>query len=157
MDITIKSNIIRYIEKFKPEVIVLIQPNNPLVKPEDVDSVVQTLLKTKTNSCFSVVKISQRPEWMYYLDNKKGKIFLKEEGGPTRRSQELSSFVIINGAVYATKYDTLMKNNKIRDNNNTSTYLMPRERSVDIDDIFDFEYAKFLFRLNGKKLINSSK
>lgn len=137
----------------KPDLIVLIQPTNPLVKTEDINGALETIFKTKTNSCFSVCEISQRPEWMYRIYGKQPKLFLEEDRKPTERSQDLPHLVIINGTVYVTKYDTLMRKNKIRDEN-TSIYVMPRERSVDIDDLFDFELAKFLLNrqnLNKKK------
>lgn len=135
---------------FKPDLTVLIQPTNPLVRSEDVNGAIEKMIATKTNSCFSVCEISQRPEWMYRMDSGLVKLFLKQKTGPTKRSQELPRLAIINGSVYATKYDTLMKRGRIRDEN-TSIYVMPRERSVDIDDLFDFELAEFLLnRQNGK-------
>ena len=144
---------VTYIEKpgnFKPDLIVLIQPTNPLVTSDDIDGTIEKIIATKTNSCFTVSEISQRPEWMYRLDSKKTKLFLNEDNGPTKRSQELPRLAIINGAVYVMRYDTLMKKNKIRDNN-TSIYVMPKERSVDVDNIFDFKLAEFLIKLNKNK------
>src|SRR3989344_8717445 len=124
--------------KFKPNLIILIQPTNPLIITEDVNKTIETLFKTKTNTCFTVTEISQRPEWMYRLDSKKPELFIKKGGGLKKRSQDLPRLGIINGTVYAMKYNTLMKENKIYDDN-TSIYIMHRERSVDIDDHFDFK------------------
>ncbi len=141
---------VNYVEKndkFKPDLILLIQPTNPLIKPDDIDGVIETLFKTATNSCFTVTEISQRPEWMYKIGGKTAELFFEEKFGPQKRSQELPRLAIINGTAYLMKYDTLMKKNKIRDDN-TSIYLMPRERSADIDDAFDFELAKFLMKRN---------
>lgn len=143
-----------YIERrddFKPDLVVLIQPTNPLVKSEDIDGAIEKIISTKTNSCFTVSEISQRPEWMYRMDSKRAKLFLNEDNGPTKRSQDLPRLAIINGTVYVTKYDTLMKKGLIRDDTNTSIYLMPRERSVDIDDLVDFKIAGALIKYNGKK------
>ncbi|MDP3696589.1 MAG: acylneuraminate cytidylyltransferase family protein [Candidatus Taylorbacteria bacterium] len=138
-------------DKFKPDLVVLIQPTNPLVRSEDIDGAIKKIITTKTNSCFTVSEISQRPEWMYHIDNKQAKLFLNEDSGPTKRSQELPRLAIINGTVYIMRYDTLMKNNLIRDNANTSIYLMPKERSVDIDDLFDFKIAETLMKYDDKK------
>ena len=33
----------------------------------------------------------------------------------------------------------------------TYPYIMPKERSADIDDNFDFEWARYLFKKNNKK------
>lgn len=137
-------------EKFKPNIIVLIQPTNPLIKSWDIDYAIEKMVKTGTKSCFSGTEISQRPEWMYRLDSKKPKLFLSSKNIETKRSQDLPKLGIINGAIYIMSYDTLMKKNKIQDDS-VSIYLMPRERSVDIDDLFDFELAEFLMnRQNGK-------
>lgn len=137
-------------DKFKPDLIVLIQPTNPLVKSEDIDGTIEKIIAAKTNSCFTVCEIHQRPEWMYLLDNKKPKLFLAS-ASKTKRSQDLPKLAIINGAVYVTRYDTLMKKNLIRDNSNTSIYLMPKERSVDIDDHLDFKIAEALIKFDKNK------
>ncbi len=136
-------------DKFKPDLVVLIQPTNPLVKSRDIDGAIEKIILTKTNSCFTVSEISQRPEWMYSLEDKKPQLFLAS-ASETKQSQDLPKLAIINGTVYVMKYDTLMKNNLIRDAN-TSIYLMPKERSVDIDDRLDFRIAEALIKYNDKK------
>lgn len=142
-------------EKFKPDLIVLIQPTNPLILVEDILGSIKMLLKTKTNSCFSVCEVNQRPEWMYRLEAQKPRLFLAS-GPEPKRSQELPKLGCINGTVYVTKYNTLVKKNKIRDDN-TSVYVMPRARSVDIDDIFDFELAEFLLSKQDDKKYKNKK
>lgn len=143
---------VRYFEtnmKFRPDIIVIVQPTSPMVTSADVDGAIEKMVKTKTNSCFSVCEINQRPEWMYYLDNNKPRLLLKNLW-ENKRSQDLPKLGIINGSVYVVNYKTLMKKNKVRDNN-TSIYIMPKERSVDIDDMHDFELAEFLMKKqNGK-------
>ncbi|OGN04111.1 MAG: hypothetical protein A2831_02260 [Candidatus Yanofskybacteria bacterium RIFCSPHIGHO2_01_FULL_44_17] len=144
---------VRYYEKekkFKPDLVVLIQPTNPLIESEDVDGAIEKIIATKTNSCFSVTKISERPEWMYKIDSKLAQLFINKKKSQTLRSQDLPKLAITNGAVYVMKYDTLMKKGLIEDPRNSSIYLMPRERSVDIDNLFDFELAEFLMRRNNK-------
>ena len=48
---------------------------------------------------------------------------------------------IINGAVYVVRRDTLMKKNHILDSNATAI-IMPKERSVDIDESVDFKIVE---------------
>lgn len=143
---------VAYIEKrdkFKPGLIVLIQSTSPLVQSGDIDGAIEKIIATKTNSCFTVSVISQRPEWMYYLEDKKPKLFLTN-ANLNIRSQDLPKLGIINGAIYVMKYDTLMKKNKIQDDN-TSIYIMPKERSVDIDDLVDFKTAEALMKYDKNK------
>ena len=142
---------VRYFEdkkKFKPDLIVIVQPTSPLVIAEDIDGTIEKIVTTGTNSCFSASKISQRPEWMYLLNNKKPTLFLNKSSLKAR-SQDLPELGIINGAVYVMTHNTIMKRNKIIDEN-TSIYLMPRERTVDIDELFDFQLAEFLMKANKK-------
>lgn len=151
--LAVLKHAVKYIEdndRFKPDLIVLIQPTNPLVRSADVDGAIVKMIATKTNSCFTVSEISQRPEWMYTLSGKKPKLFLSPRNSEKKRSQDLPKLGIINGAVYVMKYDTLMKKNRIRDEN-TSIYTMPKERSVDIDNHFDFEIAKALMKYDENK------
>ncbi len=143
-------------ENFKPDIVVLIQTVSPLVKPEDVDGTIKNIIVTKTNSCFSVSEISQRPEWMYKIRDGLARPFIVQKGEP-KRSQDLSRLVITNGAVYAMKYDTLMKKNIIEDSNSASFYLMPKQRSVDIDELFDFELAEFLLKKQNLNEKNKNK
>lgn len=152
--ISVLQHAVTYMEnsgKFMPDIIVLIQPTSPLVRPEDVDGTIEKMFFARTNSCFTVSEINQRPEWMYHIGGKKPKLFLSHSNQEAKRSQDLPKLAIINGAVYATKYNTLMKKSLINDPKNTSIYLMPKERSVDIDDYFDFKIAEALFKYNKDK------
>ena len=151
--LSVLKHAVTYLEsndKFKPDIVVLIQPTNPLVQSNDINGTIEKMIATKTNSCFTVAEISQRPEWMYRIERNKPELYIKT-GLENKRSQDLPKLAIVNGAVYAVKYNVLMKKNLITDNSNTSIYLMPRERSADIDEPFDFELAEFLFKRLGNK------
>lgn len=144
-------------EKIKPDIVVLIQPTNPLILMSDIDGTLEKMIKTKTKTCFSGTEISQRPEWMYKINNGLPVLFIKNVD-TEKRSQDLPRLAIINGTVYATEYNTLMKKGVIRDDKSLSIYLMPRERSADIDDLFDFEFAEFLLnRKNSNEKKNKNR
>jgi CMP-N-acetylneuraminic acid synthetase len=49
----------------------------------------------------------------------------------------------VNGAMYLTKVASLRRDQSFL-NNQTLAYLMPPERSVDIDTAFDFKIASYL-------------
>ena len=49
----------------------------------------------------------------------------------------------INGAVYVARIEWLISSKSFV-GNDTSAYIMPRERSVDIDTEFDFKFAEYL-------------
>ena len=126
------------------DLIVLIQPTSPGVLAEDVDAAIEKLLQSGANSCVSICEITDRPELMYRLADD-GHI-TPYVGGSEARSQDMPPLYRLNGAVYVTPRDTLMKENKIYDDQKGTAILMPRERSIDIDTPTDFALAETLMR-----------
>ena len=56
---------------------------------------------------------------------------------------------LINGSIYI--YQTSFMNKNIKYNKKSFSYVMPRERSIDIDDIDDLENARYLISKKFKK------
>jgi N-acylneuraminate cytidylyltransferase len=130
----------------KYDLIVLIQPTTPGVRSEDVDAAIEKIKSAGTNSCISMTEITDRPEWMYSLQED-GKITPYTEAAltsPFKRSQELPELYRINGAVYVVRHDVLMHDNVLVDNKSCAAVLMPKERSIDIDTLTDFTVAEAL-------------
>lgn len=133
-------------EGMRVDAIVLIQPTVPGVRAEDADAAIEKLFKTGANSCVSLAEITERPEWMYRLGEKERiQPFMSSS---VTRSQDLPKLYRLNGAVYATRTETLAKGNKIIDSDNGTYILMPRERSVDIDTEEDFRLAEWYLSNN---------
>ena len=63
--------------------------------------------------------------------------YLKPLLGVTRR-QDLPKSYVLNGAVYIARVDWLLKKRTFI-SDETVGYVMPRERSIDIDEVADFE------------------
>lgn len=136
---------------FHPDIVLRVSPTSPLVLPEYIDGAIETMLKTKTTSCFSACEIGERPEWMYGLRRGRPFLFLGKEEALRTRSQDLPKLYRTNGAVGVFEVDVLMKENKIY-SDNASIFIMPRERSVDIDEQIDFTIAEALMtRLGGAR------
>ncbi|MDO8592399.1 MAG: acylneuraminate cytidylyltransferase family protein [bacterium] len=135
-------------EKYKADLIIVLQPTAPLALAEDIDDAITKITQMKTNSCVSTCEISERPEWMYVFNNDELKPFLDKipQEKRFRRSQTLSKIFRLNGAVCVVRGNTLMKHNKIIDENSLSAIIMPQERSVDIDKLIDFKLAEFLLK-----------
>jgi len=139
-------------ENYKADIIVLVQPTSPLVLAEDIDQAIEKLMKTGANSCVSLCKISERPEFMYSFEETNIKRFLETETDKAKRRQELPEIFRLNGAVYVTRRKTLMEQNKIIDHSNATAIIMPHERSIDIDEPIDFKIAELLLQeTNDKK------
>ena len=59
------------------------------------------------------------------------------------RRQDFEKRYELNGAIYISKLDLFIKQNSFI-SNHTIAYIMPPERSIDIDDKLDFDFAEYL-------------
>ena len=130
---------LKRVEGYEPDMHVLIQPTSPLVQSEDIDRTIETLMRTKMDSCVTVSEVSQKPERMYALKGAALKPYVSK--GKTAPRQKLPKLYHLNGAVYATLVKVLPKGIIAK---RTSGVVMPLERSVDIDTMLDFAFADFL-------------
>lgn len=132
------------------DIVVLLQPTSPLRKSADINKAIEGLLANKAKAIVSVCKEEHSPLWSVTLTagNKIGQFLGK--GAEKKSRQSLPIFYRINGAVYVAEVDYL-KRNKGFFGKLTFAYIMPQERSVDIDNKFDFSFAEFLMRKGGKK------
>ena len=64
-----------------------------------------------------------------------------------KRRQDLRDTYILNGAVYVIRYSNILKKLSFI-NNKTVAHIMPTERSVDIDNFFDFKPAEMWLKFN---------
>ena len=63
--------------------------------------------------------------------------------------QDEEMLYIPNGAVYILSSNIIYSDSWY--SNNTFAHIMPKERSIDIDDILDFEFAVFISKKLGIK------
>ena len=119
---------------------VVLQPTSPLRIAEDIDGADELLISRKAESVVTYVKEAHPIFWHKKIDenNKLEDIF---EGTIANR-QELPITYYPNGAVYV--FSTEMIRQKKYYTDKSYAYIMPRERSIDIDFIDDFKYAEFL-------------
>lgn len=126
------------------DVVVLLQPTSPLRLPTDIDSAVTMLVERKANSVMSVCEVSTSPYWMFTIGSgdKLQRILPKQ---PATTRQELPPCYEINGALYVVTTDWFRQSQVFVDDD-TLAFVMPRERSVDIDTPADFALAERLLR-----------
>ena len=131
-------------ESYTPDAHVLVQLTTPFVQKEDIDAAIETFFKTGANSCVSVCEITDRPEVMYRRAGERITPFI--ENIPSQRHQDMPKLFRLNGAVYVTSTEVLMKKGLIYDNADCAAIIMPRARSIDIDTPFDFKIAEMLMK-----------
>ncbi len=122
--------------------IVLLQPTSPLRTTADIDNCIETCIRGGANTCVSVTKVKKSPYWMFSLDEaKRLKPLMIDTPLPTRRQDSPTAYVL-NGAVYVARREWLLKE-KVFVGKGTVAYVMPEERSLDIDNKADLELAEY--------------
>jgi len=133
-------------EARKIDIVVTMQPTTPFCTTVDIDACIDILIKEENmKSVFSVKQVTERPEWMFRLqENPWAELLMEGEmKGERGIFQSLEGLVIPNGAVYATRRDTLFQEGVLI-SKETGVSIMPPERSVDIDEPIEFLFAEFL-------------
>lgn len=130
----------------KYDFVILLQPTSPLRLPLDIKDAVKLCLDKEADAIVSVGACNKSPQWINTLPEDLSMInFIKsfENENAVR-----SPYYQINGALYLARWDYL-KNLQNWYSTKTYAYIMPPERSVDIDSIVDFTVAETI-----KKRIN---
>jgi CMP-N,N'-diacetyllegionaminic acid synthase len=125
------------------EYVAILQPTSPLRTGDDIDDAFSMLLESGAPSCVSICESKESPYLMHAL-NVNGRInsLLEPLNGVTRR-QDLPKSYILNGAIYIARVDWLIES-KTFVTAETVGYVMPVERSIDIDNEIDLEHFRLL-------------
>jgi CMP-N,N'-diacetyllegionaminic acid synthase len=114
------------------DIVILLQPTSPLRDSKDIDSAFEIMFDSDAASIISVCE----------FDNKILKAFIKDSNGflkgisnnkyPFMRRQDLPSVFMPNGAIYIISSNLFIDLNSFF-TDQTSYYLMPIKKSIDID------------------------
>lgn len=115
--------------------VVLLQPTSPLRTVEDIDNCIDYILKEQAEFFVSVTETEKTPYWMYTVEDKNLKPLMNQENLITRR-QDSPKVYVLNGAIYVARVDSLVKAKTFL-TKDTRAFVMPNERSFDIDNELD--------------------
>lgn len=130
--------------------VVIIQPTSPLTTGEDIDGTLNLLFNNTADSAVSIMKLDhaihpvkikklQELELVSYFEEEKNRM----------AAHEIPTLYVRNCSVYASTIETIKQGRIIGDK--CLGYLMPRERSLDINDPIDFDFAEFLIKKQTQK------
>ncbi len=139
---------LEYLEKKEklPDFFVLLQPTSPLRTSEDIKNSIKLFINNECDALISVCEIDHSSMLSLSLKNKFLVPNCDDEFLTTRR-QDLPTYYSPNGAIYITTPKSLKKN-KTFIPKKTIPYIMPQERSIDLDTPFDLKLAEFLLKNN---------
>lgn len=122
---------------------------SPLRTKEDIISSFYKIKKKNIDNVISACHSRKNPFFNMVL-KKKGSYKLVIDKKKYTRRQDAPKCFDLNASIYFWKRKALLKGKKIV-GKNTALYVMPRNRSVDIDTIEDFKYVEYLiYKSNGK-------
>lgn len=119
--------------------IVLLQPTSPFRMAQDIDDCIRICIDKEVLSVESMTPISENPEWMYYVNENNSfrpvcncEIYKRNK-------------YILNGSIYVIECSSFLNTLQIQ-TSKTLAYIMPKNRSIDIDTLEDFNYAEYLLK-----------
>ena len=120
------------------EYVVLLQPTSPLRTAEDIEKAIDKAIASGKDVA-SVSLVKEHPVLMREI-GADGVLVPLLSGGSTIRRQDMKEIYRVNGAVYVNRVADLTKDTSFNDN--PVGYVMPVERSIDIDEESDFLLAE---------------
>ena len=138
-------------KEFKYNIVefIILQPTSPLRTSLDIDNAIQIFMEKEANSVISVSETIHSPLWSKRIDEKGilRNYFDIKIGNKNR--QEIEKAYMPNGAIFVFKF-SLLKELYSYYSDKTYPYIMPLERSIDIDSKLDFEFAEYLMKKNAR-------
>lgn len=130
----------------RPDYIMLLQPTSPLRITEDIEAAINIAEKYKATAVVSVCETRNHP----YLSKRilaDGVLadFVQATELSYLRRQDLPSAYALNGAIYLNQRESLLCNHTFLPQP-TYSYIMPIERSLDVDSAWDFFLAELILK-----------
>jgi CMP-N,N'-diacetyllegionaminic acid synthase len=130
-------------EKLRVEAVAIIQPSSPLTVASDIDNAIELLEASGADTVVSVIEVAHdlHPAKFKTMQGNRLLPYFEHESG-RMAAHELPRVFVRNCSVYVTRRNVIDERNIIGDD--CRGYVMPRERSIDINDEMDLAFAEFL-------------
>lgn len=144
MDVVIHAvNWLEAQEAYTPDYVLLLQPTSPLRISDDIDAAMALAIEKAADAVVSVCLSPAHPYLMRRIeDDGRLKEFVPRPSGYLRR-QSLPPVYVENGAIYLVRRDVLLRDRSWY-SAGTYAYIMPAERSIDVDTIWDLRLAALM-------------
>lgn len=125
------------------DAVMLLQPTTPFRSAEDIRAAVRLLEEKNAQAIVSVKEDAHPAAWSAELPPDGDMRIFHEKLKNGVRRQEFRTSYALNGALYLVRIGHLFETETIFQRG-CYAYVMPEERSADIDDQLDFEWCEFL-------------
>lgn len=128
-----------------PEYCLLLQPTSPLRTAGDIDDFIDAALGCGAGSAVSVAQTPAHPYLAGRIDGSGRLVRFSPPPAGYLRSQDFPSAYVINGALYLTRCAAVFERETLLEENPLA-YVMPAERSLDVDTPWDLHLADLILR-----------
>lgn len=129
--------------KVKYDFVIDLDVTSPLRLNNDIINAFKIFEKKKLDNLFSVCEASRNP-YFNMVEEVNQRILLSKNIKTFYSRQTAPKVYDMNAALYIWKRDILLKKKSLF-NKKTGIYIMPKHRSIDIDDKLDYNIVKFLY------------
>lgn len=124
------------------DILLLLHVTTPLRSPADVDGCLELLASSGADNVFSVTEAHRNPYFNMVEVAEDGTVALVKQGAFKTR-QEAPEVFDMNSSIYAWRLEALRRDAALF-SPSTKVFVMPKERSVDIDERLDLVVAEAL-------------
>ena len=134
----------------KPDIVVMLHVTAPLRIPADIDACIHLLETEAADNVFSVTRSRRNPYYnmVEFSDNSGNVRLIKQGNFPC--VQAAPQVFDMNASIYVWRAEVLKKKAGLF-LGKTRIYVMPTERSIDIDEPIDFIIAEAILRHRKEK------
>ena len=123
-----------------PEYVLLLQPTSPLRTAQDIDGAIQVARRTDADSVVSVCEAKEHP-YLIKTVSEDGALVDFIPGANLETRQLGPKVYFVNGAIYLTRSRVLVEEQTFYPRR-VYAYVMPRERSLQVDTLWDLELVR---------------
>lgn len=134
-------------EGYVPDLVMCLQPTSPLRSSKDIDAAIELLVQQKAEAVISVTPVDQHPYWMQSVDPAGWMKDFVACDSPVTRRQDLPPVYAPNGAIYLA-YRAVLLERETWHTERTYAYVMPPERSLDVDTNWHLHLAELILKHN---------
>ncbi len=146
------THAIRWIEEQEKQTfdyVMMLQPTSPLRTGEDIDACIHIAAESDADSVFSMVELPDfAPQKIKTIEDGEIKPLLQEEQGQSDPRHKGKKAYKRNCAVYLTRTELILNDDQF--GKKSLAYVMPHERSIDINEPVDLELAEFWMKKLSK-------
>lgn len=129
--------------------VALLQPTSPLRDERDIAAAFDMLKDSKINNVISVTEVEHPVQWCFKMPEDYSMREIAKSPYSYMRRQDLEVHYIQNGAIYLVRADKITNASYNIYDDNCYGYIMPKEKSIDIDAGIDLEIAAIMMQKHG--------